>query len=428
MENRRGVDGTDEAEIARRLARICGPGFSRPAGAADEVAGAPSRWVAMPPTAEAVGEVLGLAGDRELTVVPRGAGTKIDWGVPPSHVDIVLDTGRLAGVWHRPTGDLAEVGAGTPVRAAQDILREDGLRLPIDVRSPDATIGGVVAADEAGPLRLAHGPSGSRLTAVSYVTASGALARADADTVAPVAGADPVRLFCGSQGAFGVLISATLRVQPRPECRHWVSYPLHTLSELFPLVSTIRDRIDPAAIEVDLPPDGVVHGGRESIGTLAVLLEGAQPEAAERVAELARVTGLAGPAAAEPDWWPRYPFGPGDIALRIEVPIAHLLNAVLAVYDSFRVPLAIRGSASLGVLHVALPGTTDPGLVAGGLAGVRHVLRTREGRCEVVTAPPAVRHRVDVWDAVPHLPLLRRIKDGVDPAGRLAPGRLPGGI
>ncbi|MBM0231615.1 FAD-binding oxidoreductase, partial [Micromonospora sp. STR1_7] len=35
-------------EITRRLAAICGPPFSRLGGPADEVAGRPARWVAVP--------------------------------------------------------------------------------------------------------------------------------------------------------------------------------------------------------------------------------------------------------------------------------------------------------------------------------------------------------------------------------------------
>ncbi|WP_369938719.1 FAD-binding oxidoreductase [Plantactinospora sp. BB1] len=147
------------ADIARRLAGICGAHFARPAGAADGVAGTVARWVAAPGNPEAVTEVVRLAAEHDLSVVPRGAGTKLDWGMPPSQVDIVLDTGRLAGVWQQPEDELvAEIGAGTPVRAAEAILERTGRRLPIDVPSVGATLGGVVAANESGPLRHLHGP------------------------------------------------------------------------------------------------------------------------------------------------------------------------------------------------------------------------------------------------------------------------------
>jgi len=91
-------------DVERRLAEICGSGFAREAGPADEVAGTPARWVAAPGTVEAASAVLALAAEHDLAVAPRGAATKLDWGAPPARLDVLVDTGRLAGVWHRDGG------------------------------------------------------------------------------------------------------------------------------------------------------------------------------------------------------------------------------------------------------------------------------------------------------------------------------------
>ncbi|GAB3965312.1 FAD-binding oxidoreductase [Plantactinospora veratri] len=181
----------------------------------------------------------------------------------PSQVDIVLDTGRLAGVWQQPEDELvAEIGAGTPVRAAAAILERTGRRLPIDVPSVGATVGGVVAADESGPLRHLHGRPCDQLVGVSYVDASGVLAHARAGATGrsgersgPVpADPDVTRLLCGSQGALGVLVSATLRVQPIPASRNWVVRSVWTPLEVHDLVRAVLDaELRPTAVEVDLP-------------------------------------------------------------------------------------------------------------------------------------------------------------------------------
>ncbi|MDG4790608.1 FAD-binding oxidoreductase [Micromonospora sp. WMMD1102] len=278
IERRGGVD------IARRLAGICGAHFARPAGAADGVAGATARWVAAPGSPEAVTEVVRLAAEHDLSVVARGAGTKLDWGLPPSQVDIVLDTGRLAGVWQQPEDELvAEVGAGTPVRAAEAILERTGRRLPFDVPSVGATVGGVVAADESGPLRHLHGGPCDQLVGVSYVDASGVLAHVRAGatgrpdvsgrpdvTGGPAVPVDPdvPRLLCGSQGALGVLVSATLRVQPIPASRVWVTRSVWTPLEVHDLVSAVLDAdLRPTAVEVDLPGGRVPAGGPRGLGS-----------------------------------------------------------------------------------------------------------------------------------------------------------------
>lgn len=484
------TDRPGALEITRKLAEICGAPFARFAGPADEVAGRTARWVAVPGGPHAAAEVLRLAAAHDLTVVPRGAGTKIDWGAAPAHVDIMLDTGRLAGVWHEPQGSsVAEIGAGTPLRAVQATLERTGRRLPVDAPSPGATLGGVLAADEAGPLRHRHGSPCAQLVGVRYLDADGELvsvglpgtaqfgqaapsarrggspaagpgggpAPGGASAVlggAEVPGLDVARLLCGSQGGLGVLVSATMRVQAVPAGRVWVSRPVWTPLEVHDLVrAVLAARLDPAAVELDLPvpvalprrripashpsvagrPDHPAVTGRPArpaaAGSLVVLLEGGPADVAERAD---RLTALLGPEAvvnhAAPEWWGRYPFAPGDTALRIEVPINDLHAAVYALRDAAGTPVPVRGSAGIGAVHAALPGSLPPERVASILAAVRGVLLARQGRCVVVSAPAPVRRAVDLWGELPTLPRLRNAKAHLDPHHRLAPGRLPGGL
>lgn len=316
-------------EITRRLAAICGPPFSRLGGPADEVAGRPARWVAVPGGPHAAAEVLRLAAAHDLAVVPRGAGTKIDWGATPVQVDIMLDTGRLAGIGHEPVGALvAEVGAGTPLRAVQATLERTGQRLAMDAPSPGATLGGVLAAGEAGPLSHRHGSPCDQLLGVRYLAADGELVSAGGG--AP--GLDLARLLCGSQGALGVLVSATLRVQPVPASRLWVSRPVWTPLEVHDLVRTIlAARLEPAAIELDLPggmprprhpyppghPAATARerhpsmsgraGAPSRAGSLVVLLEGGPADVTERAERLVGLLhGEATIAHSAPTWWRRY--------------------------------------------------------------------------------------------------------------------------
>ncbi|PZF88449.1 FAD-binding oxidoreductase, partial [Micromonospora deserti] len=349
------TDRPGALDITRRLTEICGPPFARLAGPADEVAGRPARWVAVPGGPHAAAEVLRLAARHDLTVVPRGAGTKIDWGAAPDRVDIMLDTGRLAGIGQQPVGaHTAEIGAGTPLRAAQAALERTGQRLALDAPSPGATLGGVLAAGEAGPLRHRHGSPCDQLVGLRYLDAEGELVHASGG--AP--GLELARLLCGSQGALGVLVAASLRVQAMPASRIWVTRPVWTPLEVHDLVRTVlAARLDPAAVELDLPAAGGPRprrpraaeaamarhpsmAGRAAVtpagaGHLVVLLEGGPADVAERADRLvALLGGRATASHSAPAWWRRYPFGPGDIALRIEVPLTDLHAAVYALRDA----------------------------------------------------------------------------------------------
>ncbi|PZG23208.1 FAD-binding oxidoreductase [Micromonospora craterilacus] len=444
----RSTGASGALDIAHRLTEICGPRFARFAGPADEVAGRPARWVAVPGGPHAAAQVLRLAARHDLTVVPRGAGTKIDWGAAPERVDIMLDTGRLAGIGHQPPGrGTAEVGAGTPLRAVQATLERTGQRLALDAPSPGATVGGVLAADEAGPLRHRHGTACDQLVGLRYLAADGELAEAGGGA----AGLAQARMLCGSEGALGVLVSATLRVQAVPASRVWVTRPVWTPLEVHDLIrAVLAARLDPAAVELDLPAGagsrqrrdrraeamarhpsmaGRAPTGPASAGSLVVLLEGGPSDVAERADRLTSLFGArATVARSAPPWWRSYPFAPGDTALRLEVPITDLHAAVYALRDAAGTPVPVRGSAGLGVVHAALPGAMPPDRVAAILAAVRGVLLARQGRCVVLSAPPAVRRAVDLWGELVGLARLRAVKQHLDPTHRLAPGRLPGGL
>jgi glycolate oxidase FAD binding subunit len=329
----------------------------------------------------------------------------------------------------------------------QAALERTGQRLALDAPSPGATIGGVLAADEAGPLRHRHGGPGHQLVGVRYLTADGELVSAGGGR----RGMELTRLLCGSQGALGVLVSATLRVQPVPASQFWVTRPVWTPLEVHDLVrAVLAARLDPAAIELDLPAranrvanlDAAALAARArhpsmfrrrtglvGAGTLAVLLEGDCADVHERAERLLTVLGEgAGVAHSAPPWWRRYPFGPGDTALRVEVPITDLHAAVYALRDAAGGPVCVRGAAGQGVVHAALPGTLPPDRVAAIVKGVRGVLLARHGRCVVLAAPAPVRQEVDLWGEPTDPARLRAAKAHLDPHRRLAPGRLPGGL
>jgi glycolate oxidase FAD binding subunit len=380
----------ERAPLLRALIDICGPDFARIAGPADGVAGRLASFVAAPATTGAVIDTMRLAADRGLAVVPRGSGTKIDWGVPPLGVDLLLDTGRLAGVWHhRPSELTAEVGTGTSVRAVQAALALRGQRLAVDPPSTEATIGGMLAVNESGPLRHRFGTPAEQVNHVSYVDLDGIPGESDGEDGSP-----------GIAEVHGVIVSANLRLLPLPAARRWVVAAVSTPLQVHNLVEeTLAQEVQPSAIEVDLPTPRGPRNTEQPPGSLAVLLEGEPAAVDERANRLAAELGD-GVTISEiaPRWWGRYPFGPADVALRISVPIADLHAAVYALRDATRGPVPVRGSAGIGTVHAVLPGKLAPDRVEAVLDTLRSVLMARGGRAVVISAPPETAHSVDMAD------------------------------
>jgi glycolate oxidase FAD binding subunit len=354
------------------LVDICGPDYARAGRTVDAVGGHRAAYVAVPATTHATADVLRLAADRGLTAVPRGSGSKIDWG-RPRPADLLVDTARLGGLWHHDVAAAtAEVGTGTPVRALQAALALRGQRLPVDPPSPTATVGGMLAVNESGPLRLRRGTPAEFVERIAYVDAAGVAAESDGEDGRP-----------GIAEVSGVIISATVRLEPLPEARRWVGVAVATPLQVLDRVAVAGDDPLLSALEVDLP-------GR-SAGTLAALFEGTEAEVMAAADGLAAAWGAgAVTTPIAPPWWGRYPFGRSDVALRLSMPSADLPSALYTLGDAAGAPVPVRGSAGLGTVHAVLAGDLAADRLENVLETLRHVFLARNGRAVVVTAPPAV--------------------------------------
>ncbi|GAA5177348.1 FAD-binding oxidoreductase [Rugosimonospora acidiphila] len=413
-------------------------GMARKAGPADAVGGCPARFVAAPGRVDQLAVLLGRCAGEGLTVVARGDGSKLDWGGRPAGVDVIVDTAKLAGVHAHSTGDLVvTVGAGTPLHALQAALAPSGQRLALDPGSVEATVGGMLATNEAGPLAHTYGAPRDLLIGVQFVRADGTVARSGGKVVKNVAGYDVGKLLCGSYGTLGVITEATFRLHPLPIERVMLIRSVYTPSEVDGLVTALLGSgLAPTAVEVDLPssvdrPVPRQHGGNGPAlsGTLAVLFEGSAVGARARAqAAAGLIGGVVVPGDDAPDWWGRYPFGLDDVGLRLSVPVANLPAAIYALGDAAGGPVPVRGAAGIGVVHAALPGDLPAARVANILDAVRRVLLARGGSCEVLCAPEHLRGELDLWGPVPGIELMREIKERFDPRRTLSPGRFVGGI
>jgi glycolate oxidase FAD binding subunit len=371
--------------VLRALIDICGPDFARSARSVDMVAGRRASFVAVPSTTRSVADTLRLAADRGLAVLPRGSGSKIDWGTPPPGVDLIVDTGRLSGLWnHRPDELIAEAGTGTPVSALQAALALRGQRLAVDPPSRGATVGGMLAVNESGPLRHRFGGPAGQVDQISYVALTGEAADSDGEAGRP-----------GIADVDGIITSATLRLQPLPAARRWIAIPVSTPLQVYNLVQEVLGQnLDLAAIEVDLPAAATTE---QPPGSLAILVEGSAADVIERAAGLAKTLGDAAVSTEiAPSWWGRYPFDRSDVALRISVGIADLHAAVYALSDAAGRQVPIRGSAGIGTVHAVLPGSLPPERVEAILDTVRNVLMARGGRAVVIAAPAETARQIDM--------------------------------
>ncbi|GAA4229394.1 FAD-binding oxidoreductase [Actinomadura meridiana] len=392
------------------LARVCGD--VRPGEPAEGVLGVEPALVAAPKNVAEAAEVMRVAAENGLAVVPRGAETRLDWGAFPERCDLLVDTHRLDGLVEHVAGDLvAKVEAGVPMERLGELLAERGQRLALDVPLPGSTVGGTIATGAAGPLRSLYGTPRNLVIGLTIVRADGQVARSGGKVVKNVAGYDLGRLFCGSYGTLGLIVDATFRLHPVPTAAGYVVCAVTGPEDAHDAVqSVLHSAVAPSAVEYLSP------------GTVAVLLEGVPDGVAARARQTAELLGEnAEIADSAPDGWGRYP--DGTTLIDISAP-----QSVLRELLSELGPDATITWSGSGHGHVGLPAGLPPDDVADVVGRLRAVLGRQRGGAVVRYAPEDVRGEIDLWGPVPALSMMRRVKDQFDPDHRLSPGRFVGGI
>ncbi|MGH3351630.1 MAG: FAD-binding oxidoreductase [Nocardioides sp.] len=383
---------------------------------------APGR-VERPTSTAEVAEVMRKAATAGESVVPTGAGTKLDWGLPPTSADVLLDLSALDQVTEHASGDLiATAGAGTPLSRLQEEVSSDEQRLALDVTVPGATIGGTLAANTSGPRRLFAGTLRDLLIGVTVVRADGVIAKAGGKVVKNVAGYDLGKLLIGSMGTLAVVTEATFRLHPVPRASRWLTVPAASPEEAGRLTQAVlHSQAVPAALDVDLARDGRID--------VSVLVEGRPDGVAGRTQALVELLPGATVGEEPPHGWGAYPWdvaATGDdraTALKLTFRLSGLPEVLAAARG-----LEVRGSAGVGVAYAAIPNDTDEQDVPSTVTRLRQVCEAHGGSVVVLDAPAAVKESVDVWGPVPALDLMRRVKNEFDPDHRLSPGRFVGGI
>ena len=175
--------------------------------------------VALCESAEQVSIVLRLAQEHNIPVTPRGAGTGMTGGCLPVYGGIVLSTERMNKIIDIDTkNSIAIVQSGTIVSTIQDVAEEQGLFYPPDPASlKTCSIGGNIASNAGGPRAFKYGVTREYVLGLHVGLMGGELLRCGKQTTKGVTGYDLTAGFVGSEGTFGVVTEATIKLLPLPQ-------------------------------------------------------------------------------------------------------------------------------------------------------------------------------------------------------------------
>jgi glycolate dehydrogenase FAD-binding subunit len=394
-----------------------------------------------PQRLEEVQRVVDRVRERSGALLPAGRGVHLGIGAPPRRYDVALSTRALDRIVAHDAADMTvTVEAGVTVGQLNDSLRAAEQWLPLDPPLPeDTTVGGLIAADRNGPLRLSYGKVRDMLIGIAVVSASGEVLRGGGKVVKNVAGYDLPKLFTGSFGTLGVIVEATFKVQPRPPQRSLWVWSFADLAAATDAALALWDgALHPLTLEVvngtaaeslGLPPGaGVIvefGGGRahleEESRRLAAQSAAVRRWPAEREGALRRAL-CDFPRAADDDVW---------VARISTLPrrLPELLLWLERRAAEVGLTVEIAAHAGNGVAWCQLPEAGEGDDAPRLCQQLREVAAARRAWVVFESIPVLRRGSIDPWGyREPALRLMRGIKQALDPSGVFSPGRFAGGI
>ncbi|WP_174732303.1 FAD-binding oxidoreductase [Mesobacillus harenae] len=405
--------------------------------------------VVYPESEEDISAILKYANTKGLTITVMGGGTKRGYGGLTETTDILLSLERHRGIVEHTPGDMTlTVKAGTPFKELQDYLAKHKQKISLDPFWPEqATIGGIIAANESGPKRLGYGSARDAVIGLRTVYPDGKVIRSGGKVVKNVAGYDMNKLFIGSMGTLGVVSEVTVKLRPLPKCESLVlvSFPEGHQDKIQPFAVKVLDSmIEPVSLELLNPTLADRLTGQKNY-TLVLSFEDVESSVQYQENFIKNIlpegTELKIVSKEEADvFWKKFyhhiPNGAAEITSETEaslkvgsvnLKVLQILKNSELLQDQFNVSVEAHGGLGHGLSQIHIRGAGKD--VAAAVTEAREIAEKEGGYAVLKHLPFKLRKEVDVWGKSPsYFFLLQGIKATVDPKKTLNPNRFVGGI
>ena len=215
--------------------------------------------VVRPETTQQVADIVVLACRQRIPLVPYGGGTGVMGGTLPVHGGVIVDLQRMNRILDvNPTDMTAVVEGGVVLHDLVERLAEQGLMPGHDPYSvPIATVAGTISTNGVGYRAAAFGPMGDQVVALEVVLPDG---RVISTRSVPKYSSGPNLnyLFIGSEGVFGIITKATVRVYRLPEAQVFATSAFDSFDRGFDAAAELLALgIRPTLLDLTEEEDGI---------------------------------------------------------------------------------------------------------------------------------------------------------------------------
>ncbi len=367
-----------------------------------------------------------------ITLAPLG-GARTLAEIRRTHVTLGVSLARMSRIVdYEPEDMTVTAEAGITLGALNQALAANRQHLPLDPPDPSSvTIGALIGASKAGPLRLTEGGVRDLMIGVRFVGHGGRIVRGGGRVVKNVTGYDLMKVMSGSFGTLGVVIEATFKVRPMPERYTIAMLSCRDPATAFEAAARIHDALPLIHLEVASP--GIAQNlgvARDRFGVIV----GFCGNRAEIDYQSDKIRALAGDAEVEVvrlasalRLYQRL----RDFTLPVPGISARIATLPASLHRSLQDCAAeFCAHAGCGVAELFMPGELAADEAAKLVARWREVAAVARGHLRLLSAPPAIRGGLDFFGAPGDgvLALSRRLKAAFDPVGIFNPGCFIGGI
>ena len=248
------------AEIIQKLESMVGPSFiftdneTRNNYGHDETEDLvfPPNVVVKPSNTLEISEILKLANQFKIPVVPIGARTGLSGGALSVQGGIGLSMERFNKILHIDEQNLQVITEpGVITQVLREAVAEKGLFYPVDPSSMGSCfIGGNVAENSGGARAVKYGVTKDYVLNLEVVLPTGDIIWTGANTLKNSTGYNLTQLMVGSEGTLGIVTKIVLKLLPKNTHNVLMLVPFHKAHEACEAVSAIfRAGIIPSALE-----------------------------------------------------------------------------------------------------------------------------------------------------------------------------------
>lgn len=174
--------------------------------------------VLLPETTEEVQQIVRIANEHDVALVPSGGRTGLSGGAVAPGGEVVVAFDRMNRILDFNAWDRAvRVQPGVVTQQLQEYADEQGLFYPVDFASAGSSqIGGNINTNAGGIKVIRYGMTRDWVTGLKVVTGSGEIMDLNHGLVKNATGYDFRHLFIGSEGTLGFVVEATIKLARQP--------------------------------------------------------------------------------------------------------------------------------------------------------------------------------------------------------------------